>query len=356
MPIPDRDGERRRRYPPSLRYRVPGSTIPANDGEHLDADSDTDSDSGVRPEPGASASQHEKTDSPIFQLLEDYPNIQREKTDVFRERVHFAQKVKEDLARARESGKEAVVAVERSLGPFANQEAGVLIDLLLSYRAVKAWEEMIALVEQIPKPVADTVLVQEQYAFALNRAGRGQDAERALRAVLEKKGPSSETLGLLGRVYKDRWEAKAKQGDRHFAEGLLNQAIEAYVPGFEADWRDAYPGIDATSLMEVKQPPDPRRKELIGVVKYAAQRRVASGKPDYWDYATLLEAAVLDCDEDAAWDALQRALPMIREPWEPESTARNLRLIREAREFRNESIAWATEIENALVRAGAQET
>ena len=100
--------------------------------------------------------------------------------------------------------------------------------------------------------------------------------------------------------------------------------------------------------MEIKDPPDPRRAELIPVVSYAVERRIASGLPDYWDYATRLELAVLAKDEERAMQACSDALAAVRESWEPETTARNLRLIREAREKRQEGVSWAKEIEEAL--------
>ena len=53
--------------------------------------------------------------------------------------------------------------------------------------------------------------------------------------MIAEFGPSSETNGLLGRIYKDRWE-KAKDEDDFETKALLQQAIAAYVQGFEADW------------------------------------------------------------------------------------------------------------------------
>jgi hypothetical protein len=100
--------------------------------------------------------------------------------------------------------------------------------------------------------------------------------------------------------------------------------------------------------MEIADPPDSRRSELIPVVSYAAKRRIEAGHADYWDHATRLELAVLAKDREAASDALADALAAVREPWEPESTARNLRLIREAREQRGENLPWTREIEKAL--------
>ena len=135
---------------------------------------------------------------------------------------------------------------------------------------------------------------------------------------------------------------------------MLGQAVEAYLKGFEADWRDAYPGVNAVTLMEIKDPPDPRRARLIPIVSYAVERRIASGKPDYWDHATLLELAVLANEQQKAEVALADALAAVREAWEPETTARNLRLIREARERRKELIPWTSDVEQGLLRRAGQ--
>lgn len=293
-------------------------------------------------------------DSPLFQLLEDFPDIGHEKTDVFREQVRIAEDIKERLAAARKQGIDAVRQIESELAPLEGQETGVLIDLFLSYRAVRGWEEMITLVGRMPGPVAQTVMVQEQLALALNRAGRGEKAEEVLLKLIDHKGPSSETYGILGRVYKDRWEAALKAGDRFAARGLLKQAIGAYLKGFEADWRDAYPGVNAVTLMELAEPPDPRREALVPVVRYAVERRVAAGNPDYWDHATLLELAVLARDEEGAAEALSSAMAVVREAWEAETTARNLRLIREARERRGDPLGWAVEMEKKLDERAAR--
>ncbi len=289
-------------------------------------------------------------DSPVFQLVEGFPDIKRLKTDVFRDRVQYSTTLRQKLAQARKEGLDAVRAVEQQLGAVHDAEAGVVIDLFLSYRAVKGWGDMIALVQKMSSPLAATVLVQEQLGLALNRAGRGVEAERVLLDLLANRGPSSETYGILGRVYKDRWEAALQLGEKVLARGLLDQAIAAYLKGFEADWRDAYPGVNAVTLMELKEPPDARRERLIQIVSYAVERRIASGKPDYWDHATFLELAVLAKEQQKAEAALADALAAVRETWEPETTARNLRLIREARERRNERVEWPTEIENELVR------
>jgi tetratricopeptide (TPR) repeat protein len=295
-------------------------------------------------------------DSPLYQLVEGLaaPPIEHERTDVFRERAAYSATVKGDLAAARKlrpaaAAAAAVDAVAAKLGALDTIEAGVAIDLLLSYRAASAWERMIDLVSRMDRTLVRTVLVREQHAFALNRAGRRDEAEAALLDLVRERGPSSETNGLLGRVYKDRWEDARKAGDAFGARGWLKKAIEAYVAGFEADWRDAYPGVNAVTLMEIAEPPDPRRAELVPIVRYAVKRRLArSGGPDYWDLATLLELAVLAEDADAAAEALGDALAALREPWEAQTTARNLALIAEARDRRKQATPWLRDVIAAL--------
>jgi hypothetical protein len=167
-------------------------------------------------------------------------------------------------------------------------------------------------------------------------------------ALLGQRGASSETYGILGRVYKDRWHEAAKAGNVPLARGFLKKSIDAYRKGFETDWRDFYPGINAVTLMELADPPDEQRAELLPVVAYSVRRKVAAGEPDYWDHATLLELAVLAADEDAAQTALADALAVMREDWEGQTTANNLALLRAAREARGQTATWIEEIERAL--------
>jgi len=303
------------------------------------------------------AKQRVDQDSPLFQLLDGLqaPDIARLKTDSFRDRVELSLQLKERLASARRRDVEAVREIERALGDISQSESAVVVDLFLSYRAVKAWADMVALVQKMSKPLAVTVMIQEQLALALNRQGEGERAEQILHELIRRRGPSSETYGILGRVYKDRWDAAVKSNQPVLARGMIEKAISAYLAGFEADWRDGYPGINAVTLMELRDPPDPRRLEIIPVVRYAVSRRIA-GHADYWDYATLLELEVLAKREDNAMSALADALASVRESWEPETTANNIRLIRTVRTKRNEADPWISNIEEALFSKAADVT
>ena len=314
------------------------------------------------------AREEDAVDSPVFQLLGAWEtgDISRLKTDVFRDQVRINDELKQKMTRARsmaaEQGVEALKEIESGLGGLDVAEAGVLVDLMLSYRALSAWTGMIDLYESMPEALRHQVLVREQLAFGLNRrAGdknraeedRTQDRSRALEileAVEDERGPSSETCGLIGRIYKDLWSEAFEADDLRTARGYLKRAIEAYLRGFRADSRDAYPGINAVTLLDVRgdEASLAERDRLVGVVRFAVEQRLAGKEPDYWDHATMLELAVLASDVDAADDHLDSALAMVREKWESGTTARNLRLILDARKTRGEDTGWLDGIIGAL--------
>ena len=57
---------------------------------------------------------------------------------------------------------------------------------------------------------------------------------------------------------------------------------------------------------------------------------------DYWEFATMLELAVIDNNPEMATEYLGRALASVRESFEPETTKDNLQRIANARKERGE--------------------
>lgn len=286
---------------------------------------------------------HDEPDSPLFKLLDGFkpPEVAHEKTDLFRREIIRSRELREQLLQARDAGVPALDAMRDDLGDIAAVEAGLAVGIYLAYRDAKAWDRMIDLHKRMDPVLAHTILVREQYAFALNRAGRGGEAERVLLDLIKQRGGQSETWGLLGRVYKDRWRAARTANDAVSARGFLDKAVEAYRRGFESDSRDAFPGINAATLMEIAKPGDPAVKDLVPVVRYAAERKIARGAGDYWDHATLLELAVLERDGARTGVALAHAMAERGgiDSWAPGSTAANLQDIAEARRAAGEDVA-----------------
>ncbi len=307
----------------------------------------------------------QQTDGALYELLNRYSG--HAKTDLFREMVAYADKRKAELAAARRMKKpqalKALGRIAADMQPFESTEAGAIVDLYLSYRAITAWDKMIAAYEDMPQILKRSVLVREQLAFALNRraplAPKHLDyrdrAVRLLQDILQQNGTTSETGGLLGRIYKDRWQEALAAHRASEARGHLKRAINAYVSGFYADQRDAYPGINAVTLLDVEGSDTSitLKNELVPVVRFAVERHIAGGAPDYWDMATRLELSVLDDDALAASEMLAESLARVREDWEPETTAKNLTYIYTARRERGAECDWLkTIIDTLRVRAG----
>jgi hypothetical protein len=147
------------------------------------------------------------TDSPVYQLLSDFgpPDISRLKTDVFRDRALYSNQRKSSLAQARRKGDLAgLIAIEKELGDLDGCEAGVLVDLFLSYRAVKAWDNMIALYSRLPAALERSTMMRETARNARRRRSR-----RSMRwfrregRVRKRSGYSGESTRISGRA---RWK------------------------------------------------------------------------------------------------------------------------------------------------------
>lgn len=311
-------------------------------------------------------------DSPLFQLVEGWRPVPPDslKTDLFAVRVTYNDRLKQRLKSARAAAKRAddraaafadVQAVHAELGDLKNAEAGVLVDLLLTYRALERWDDMVALAEQMPGFLRERATVQEQMAFALNRrAGRSRasserDRDRALdilHDLHEQKRSSAETFGLMGRIHKDRWRSAkdAEEKERHLAD-----AIRVYKQGFRIDPRDPFPGINAATLMRVSgvAEDDPEYDQILSVVTYASERLLDIEQPTYWMYATLLEVAVLRNDPAQAARRLRDAVSSVRESWEPQTTADNLKLLVEEGVVSPEDSEWVEAVIGRLRKAAS---
>jgi hypothetical protein len=314
-------------------------------------------------------------DSPLFQLLGEWKpgDITHLKTDMFHDQVMTNQEWRTRMERARSLGKADAVAelkkIEGELGNLDIHEVGIVVDLMLAYRAQSAWSQMIDLYQKMPVLLRNQVMVREQLGFALNRragddkrppADRNLDRTRALEVlskVEDQQGPNPETSGLIGRIHKDVWDVVRKTDARE-ARGHLKESIDAYTRGFEADLRDAYPGVNAATLLDIQGSAESkaRRDKLVPVVRFAVEQRLRAKQPDYWDYATMLELAVLAGDQELASNNLDSALSYAKESWMPETTSRNLGLIREFRAGRAENVSWLDEIIAALDRKAASLT
>jgi tetratricopeptide (TPR) repeat protein len=290
--------------------------------------------------------EHDFKDSPIFQLipaLGPYP-LPHDVTDSFRQRSHDLNAVRERLAaasRAGKEGKERIGQIEAELGEINQTNAELFVDVLLSYRDVEAFDEMIVLGERLPSWLKSRVpMAEEQVAFALNRRfrlpdRRPDDRDRAigmLEALIERNGDSPETSSLLARVYKDDYLEAVERGEAARARGSLRRAIELYRRGFDADPRDYYPGINLATLLTLAGTPEALAEfgQVAPAVAFAIRRAGGLTSRNYWLAATALELAVLRGDAEMTRRALDHVATIAMQPWMPKTTLNNLAILQRA--------------------------
>jgi tetratricopeptide (TPR) repeat protein len=287
-------------------------------------------------------------DSPIFRFSPDLPRYRPDYRLVgrFRAQEQYSVDILRQIDKAAREDKPALLALAGNpILPDLSDSANVMAQLIGALRSVGAYVEVIGLFDRLPSLLQRMSFFREELAYALHQLGESNAAALKLEALVEE-APNSTSYALLGRVYKDLWTT-ARSRAQSGADSILRQAIQAYLEAFQFDWRDAYPGVNAVTLMGLQERPDPRLGGLLPVLRYAAVQS-AEDAPEYWDYATLLELAVLSGDHEDASKRLAEALGIARANWELDSTTRILDLIRGAKQARGEPVEWIMEIEKAL--------
>ena len=89
---------------------------------------------------------------------------------------------------------------------------------------------------------------------------------------------------------------------------------------------------------------DERKDKLLPIVEYALKQKMKQSC-DYWDYATLLELSIISENEEEANKVLFNVIDNIREPFEPKTTANNIRMLLEKKQQRkSKDFSWISEI------------
>ncbi len=184
--------------------------------------------------------------------------------------------------------------------------------------------------------------VNQLLALALAQSGASERARGILLKLCEQGFATPETLGLLGRVFKDLARKEPSQAERL---QYLEQSFQSYFAGFEkadsavrlqgkdTDARDAsYCGINAAAVQVLRNRTAEARvlAQRVRQICLDRSRPVAAdrGGADYWLTATLAEAELIGGHYAEAEAAYRAATRLVQGNWrELSSTRRQARLL-----------------------------
>src|SRR5262249_41895575 len=144
----------------ALPYSIENGKLTDEGGQKLRSDLKNRLNEAIR---GAAS-----TDSPLFQLITKFPriNLPHEVTEIFQDFVRYSEQFRDLLAQARSKSSDAdrlraMKDVESSLGDLQVAQSEVLVDLMLSYRDVSAWDDMIRLSDGFPDALKSNLIVRQ---------------------------------------------------------------------------------------------------------------------------------------------------------------------------------------------------
>lgn len=274
-----------------------------------------------------------RNDSPVFEFFPGYTVEVPEdlRPPEVRSR-QYSPELKQAIGRSdsspkarRQTAREAEEIVKTS---SMREDPSAAIEVLRKYRELGSWDDLIRFADELPPEVRDVVQIQQMLALALNRRNKEGDRDRALRMMedlVAKTGGDAETRGILGRIYKDRYDLSSDPDD-------MRKAIAHYRAGFEREPSDYYTGINLVYLLMIYGG-DEEKKEAQTVLPRVREALLARMDPDrneYWELATALELAVMAGDWDSARNWAKRIVSQTPQRWMIESTLANMARLEKA--------------------------
>ena len=306
-------------------------------------------------------SWYERKISPVYNLLPDLTEPDWKRLLV-QKANEFAGRYKEwsmriEIARkANRAGDILVLAEEGFNIGFRNETYRAAGKALLSLGQFElALEQFEKALELAPNDLES----RRQKGLLLGRLKRNADAKEWLEKVVEDHPDDAESWALLGRVKKDDWISRwridgksmeQKRLDAMADEGVLREAIDAYVTGFQKDPAHYYSGINAVTLwhllrhLSAENPDSIDSEGIAGGVRWAA-RTASKRKPkEYWPRVTLAELEVLTNDKGAVQSAYKNAVAVVDNDWFSLHSSREQLLLLKDLEFRPDEVNAAVQV------------
>jgi len=181
------------------------------------------------------------------------------------------------------------------------------------------------------------VRLRQLQGLALSRSGATERANAILENLRREEETGEETLGMLGRTYKDLAATAATRKQR---EEFLKRAAETYAQAYETTG-GYWTGINAAT-MNLLIGKTERARELARKVRNECLKKIADPSGDhYWELAALGEASLILRDHSQAGKWYARAAEAGKNRFgDLHSSRRNARLILQ---HWNEDQSWLEE-------------
>lgn len=147
-----------------------------------------------------------------------------------------------------------------------------------------------------------SVRVSQLYALALSKSGSPEAARDYLEPMQLAAPDDAETAGILGSIYKELFR---KNQQSSFAQ----RSRDTYLRNFEIT-RSYYTGINAASMSAMVM-----QSSRSKVLAREVTELIAPSTNDFWEVATLAEAALLLKDKERASDLYVRARKLAGTDW-----------------------------------------
>ncbi len=166
----------------------------------------------------------------------------------------------------------------------------VLLELLRLVRDNLKWKAVVEYIDTLPPSLAQHPLVLEQKWLAVSEAGDVAGAAGQLEAMIDRVGPTTERLGLLGGRYKRLYRKAGDVGEKRF---FLSKAIDAYQRGMDLDLNAYYPISNLPRLYRERNDPGDAQlaTEAETVTAAGCRAAIARDPTDRWARSTLLGVA-----------------------------------------------------------------
>jgi tetratricopeptide (TPR) repeat protein len=261
--------------------------------------------------------------SPLKSLLPSYPNVSQEDLEAFREDLKVLAELQTNAQIVRELPPEKRQQdlknlVDGVLGQ-AQPSPSAVLEILYLLRDCERWDEVVAFVDKLPKPLDELEVIQEQRALAVSNAGQHERSVALLKKLIDRYGPTPERLGILGgrykRLYRDQGQAR-----------YLDLAIDAYERGFRLNLNAYYCGSNLPRLLrERKAPGDEERARVVSfVVAEACEAARQANTADEWLNPVLLGLAFDNADVALATRCLDSVRREGHVAWKLETTLQDL--------------------------------